>query len=89
MRPNENYEKSSDLTYLKKDVDVDMSVYDRVLNALKKLDTSYNPTMQKMHDPVIDRNYKLMGDTRVIQIVEHEHDEIQWGCIKSISTDSG
>ena len=39
VNPNESYEKSSELTYLKKNVDAEMSLYDRVLNALKKLDT--------------------------------------------------
>ena len=40
VRPNENSEKSSELTYLKKDSDVDTSAYEILLNALKKLDTS-------------------------------------------------
>ena len=40
VSPNEIYEKSSELTYLNKDADSDMSVYDRVLNSMKKLDTS-------------------------------------------------
>ena len=39
VRPNEISERSSDLTYLKKDADADTSAYDRVLIALKKLDT--------------------------------------------------
>ena len=39
LRPNDIYEKSSELTYLKKDVDADTSSYNIVLNALKKLDT--------------------------------------------------
>ena len=64
-------EKSSDLTYLKKDADADTSEYDRLLNALKKLDTLYNPKMQKMHDPVIEGNYKVTVDTRFIPIVDH------------------
>ena len=29
------------------------SLYDRVLNVLKKLDTPYNLTMTKIHEPVI------------------------------------
>ena len=74
VRPNEIYEKSSELTYLKKDADEDTSAYDRLFNALKKLDTEYNPTMQNMHDPVIEVNYKVTGDTRVIPIMEHEDD---------------
>ena len=53
VRPNKISEKSSELKYLKKDADSDTSVYDRLLNALKNLDTFYNPTMQKMHDKVI------------------------------------
>ena len=53
VRPNKISEKSSELKYLKKDADADTSVYDRLLNALKNLDTFYNPTMQKMHDKVI------------------------------------
>ena len=40
---NEISEKSSDITYHKKDARTDILVYNRVLNALKKLDTSYNP----------------------------------------------
>ena len=72
VRPNEISDKSSDLTYLNKDADADTSAYDRVLNGLEKLDKLYNPTMQKMHDPVIEVNYKVKVDTRVIPIVEHE-----------------
>ena len=86
-RRNEIYEKSSEITYLKTDVDVDVdtSAYDRVLNALKKLNTSYNPMMQNMHDPVIKRNYKVTGDTRVIPIVDHKDNGIWWECSTSIS----
>ena len=87
VRPNENSEKSSELTYLKKYADT--SAYDRVFNALKKLDTLYNPMMQKMHDLVIEGNYKVTGDTRFITIVEHEDDKIQWACSTSIYTDAG
>ena len=36
-----------------------MSSYDRVLNSLKKIDTSYNPTMKKIQKPVIGGNYKV------------------------------
>ena len=54
-----------------------MLAYDRLLNALKKLDTLYNPTIQKMHNSVIEDDCKVMGDTSVIPIVEHENDEIQ------------
>ena len=56
---------------------------------MKKLDTSYNPTLQKMHEPVIEGKYKVTGDTRVIPIVEHKDDEIQWAFSTSISTDAG
>ena len=76
MRPNEISEKSSELTYLKKYAGADMLAYDRVLNALKKLDTLYNPTIQKIQYPVIEENYKLTGDKRVIPIVDHKDDEI-------------
>ena len=74
VRLNRISEKLSEFTYLNKDADAGTSVYDIVLNALKKLDTSYNPTMQKMHDPVIEGNYKVTGDARVIPIVDHEDD---------------
>ena len=54
-------------------------MYDRVLNALKKLDTSYNPNFPKMNEPVIEENYKVTGDTKVILIVvEHKKYEIHW-----------
>ena len=89
VMPNELSEKSSELTYLKKDADVDTSAYYKVLHALKKLDTSYNPMMQNMHDPVIKRNYKVTGDTRVIPIVDHKDNGIWWECSTSISTDAG
>ena len=42
-----------------------------------------------MHEPVIEGNYKLTGDTRVIKIVEHEEDETQWVWSTSISADTG
>ena len=42
-----------------------------------------------MHKPVIEENDKVIGDTRVIPIVEHEYDKIQWSCITSIYTDAG
>ena len=45
--------------------------------------------MQKMHKPVIEVNCKVTGDTRVIPIMEHEDDKIQWACSTSISTDAG
>ena len=37
VRSNEIYEKSSELTYLMKDADIDTSEYYRVLNELNKL----------------------------------------------------
>ena len=43
----------------------------------------------KMHDPVIEGNYKVTGDLRVIPILEHEDDKIQWSCSTSVSTDAG
>ena len=91
MRPNEISEKSSELQYLKKDAeaDADTSAYDRVLNAMKNLDTSYKPTIQKTHEPFIEVNYKVMGDKRVIPIMEHKNDKIQCSCSTSISTEYG
>ena len=89
MRPNEISEKSSELTYHKKDADVDTSAYNRLLNALNKLDTSYTSKMHEIHKPVTEGNYKVKGDTRVIPIAEHEDDEIQRVRSTSISTDSG
>ena len=79
VRPNEISDKSSDLTYLNKDADADTSAYDRVLNGLEKLDKLYNPMMHNMHKPVIEGNYNVTGDTRVIPIVEHEDGQIQNG----------
>ena len=58
----------SELKYLKKYADADTSAYNRILNALKKLDTSYNLRMQKMHSPSIEGNYMVTVDTRVIPI---------------------
>ena len=69
MKPNKISENSSELTYLKKYADLDMSANNIVLNALKKLDTSYKPKMQKMRQPVIEGNYKVTGDTRFIPIM--------------------
>ena len=37
----------------KKKYKSDTSEYDRVLNALKKLDTLYNQNMAGMHEPVM------------------------------------
>ena len=89
MSSKGNSEKSSEFMYYNKDADIDTYLYNRVLNALKKLDTQYNPTMQKMHKPVIEENDKVMGDTRVIHIVEHKYDKIQWACSTSIYTYDG
>ena len=66
-----------------------MSAYDRALNELNKLDIYYNPTMPRMHDPVIEEKYKVTRDTRVILIAEYEEDEIQWVCSTPIYTDYG
>ena len=45
--------------------------------------------MQKMHNPVIEVNYKVTGYTRVITIVEQKYDGIQWTCSTSISVEAG
>ena len=74
--PNEISENSSELTYHNKYAYIDKSSYNRVLNSPKKLDTTYNPRFQKIHKPVIEDNYKVTVDTRVIPTVEHEDDEI-------------
>ena len=72
MRPNEKL-KSSDFTHHKKDSNTDTSEYDRGLNALKDLDTAYNPPRPRMNEPVIKVKYKVTGNTRVVLIVmEHE-----------------
>ena len=92
VRPNGISEKLSEITYLKKDADADsdadISAYDRVLNALKELDTSYNPTINKINKPVIEGNHKVTRDTRFTPIMEHGYDEIQWACSTSISADA-
>ena len=54
-----------------------MSEYDRVLNALKKLENLYNAAMSRMHESVIEGKHKVTGYTIVIQIVEHKEYEIQ------------
>ena len=64
-------------------------MYDRVLHSLKKLDTSYNLTVKKIHYSVIEVNYKITEDTRVIPIVEHKDEEMQWVCSTSIYLDFG
>ena len=88
VRPNEISEKSSEPTYLKKNADADTSVYDKVLNTLKKLNILYSTNIQIMHDPVIEGHYKVTGDTIVIPIMEHKYDEIHWACSTSISIDA-
>ena len=75
--------------YHKKGANTDTSAYDMVFKVLKKLDTSYNPTMPRMHDTFIKGEYKVTIDTRVIPIVEHEEDKIQWVLSTSISEDAG
>ena len=78
VRPEEN-SKSSEFRGRKKDGNTDTSEYDRVLNALKKLDTSHNLTMPIMHEPVIEGKYKVTRDTRDIPIVmEHKEYKIHW-----------
>ena len=53
--------------------DKDKSEYYSVQQELNKLDTAYNPTMTKAHEPIIEGKYKVTWDTRVIMIVvEHE-----------------
>ena len=60
--------------------DKDKSEYYSVQQELNKLDTAYNPTMTKAHEPIIEGKYKVTWDTRVIMIVvEHEEDDIWWG----------
>ena len=75
--------------YHKRDADTDTSLDRILLNALKKLDASYNPTVQNMHEPVIEGNYKVIGDTRVIPVVDQKDDEIWWACSMYIFTDAG
>ena len=64
-------------------------MYNVLLNALKNIYTPYKPTIQKIHNPVIKNNYKVMGDTRFIPILVHKDDKIQWDCIMSIYMDAG
>ena len=69
VRPNKN-SKLSEFMHNKKGDNTETSVCNRVMNALNKLDTLYNPTMSGMNEPVIECNYKVTGYTRVITIVE-------------------
>ena len=62
VRPNEISEKSSDITYLKKDADAEKSPQNKVLNTLKELDTLYKPIMQNNNDPFME--WKLQGKER-------------------------
>ena len=43
----------------------------------------------KMHDPIIEGNYKVTGDIGVTPIVEQKDKKIHWARSTSISTDSG
>ena len=54
-------DKSSDLIYQNKDTDTDTetSSYNKVWNVLKKIDKSYNPTVQRINEPIIDGNDKV------------------------------
>ena len=46
--------------------------------------------MMKAHEPIIEGEYKVTGDTRVIPItVEHKENYINWECNMPISTDVG
>ena len=44
--------------------------------------------MQRIQETVIEENYKVTGDTRVITVVEHEDEQIQWARSTSISMDA-
>ena len=89
VRSNKN-SNFSDFMYHKKGANTEISAYNRVLNALNKIDNSYNPTMPRTHTPVIKGKYKVNGETRVILIVvEHEEDEIWWACSTFISKLAG
>ena len=88
-RTNENI-KSSQTRYLKKETGKDQSEYDFVQQALKKLDTAYNCTITKAHEPIIEGKYKVTGDTRVIPIdVENKEEDISRACNTSLSMDAG
>ena len=49
-----------------------MSFCKRIQRAFKNVDTTYNPTMMKVHGPIIKRKYKGTGDTRDIMTAENE-----------------
>ena len=78
MRPTENSEKSLDFTYHNKDAYTETSLYNIVFNALNNPDKFYNSMISRTHDPVTEGNYKLIGETRFIPILEHKYDKIQW-----------
>ena len=46
--------KLSEPMYLNKATKTETSSYERVQRALKKLDTAYNKTMMKGHEPIIE-----------------------------------
>ena len=78
--------KSSEFTYHMKESNTDTPAYDRVLNVLKNLDTSNNPTRPRMHRPVIEGKYKMTGGTMVIPIVgEHMAYALDKAIIKTSS----
>ena len=89
MSPKQYSEKLSEFMYHKKDANINTSLYDIVLNSLKKRYAYYNQIITKMNDPVIKVNYTVTVDTGVIPVMEHEYDKIQWNCNTYISTDSG
>ena len=64
--------------YLNKATVTEASTYKRIQWTIKKLDTTYNPNMAKETEPIIEVKYKVTGDTRVIPIIKHKEDEIQW-----------
>ena len=45
--------------------------------------------LKKMHKPVIEENHKVMGDTKVILIVEHKDGKLQWSWSTSNYADAG
>ena len=58
--------------YHKKDATTDTSTHDKVLNTTKKLNTSYNPTMPRIHEPVMKGKYEVTRYKRVIQITREQ-----------------
>ena len=53
MNPKENLDKFSEFTYHKKDATTDTPAYDKLFNAIKKIDTLYKPSLPRVHKPVI------------------------------------